>query len=86
MGINVAKSTVERYRPRVRKPPSPTWKAFLKNHVKDLISCDFFTVPTVTYKVVDVSIERLLELQIDNSLPVYVVLLRPLECVTMRNP
>jgi putative transposase len=23
----------------------------LKNHVKDLVSCDFFTVPTVTYKV-----------------------------------
>jgi putative transposase len=49
LGIDVAKSTVEKYRPKVRKPPSPTWKAFLKNHVKDLVSCDFFTVPTVTY-------------------------------------
>jgi putative transposase len=29
LGINVAKSTVEKYRPRVRKPPAPTWKAFL---------------------------------------------------------
>jgi putative transposase len=51
LGIHVAKSTVEKYRPRFRKPFSPTWKAFLKNHVKDLVSCDFFTVPTVTYKV-----------------------------------
>ncbi len=51
LGIHVAKSTVEKYRPRLRKLPSPTWKAFLKNHVKDLVSCDFFTVPTVTYKV-----------------------------------
>jgi hypothetical protein len=51
LGINVAKSTVEKYRPRVRKPPSPTWKAFLTNHVKDLVSCDFFTVPTATFKV-----------------------------------
>jgi hypothetical protein len=51
LGIHLAKSTVEKYRPRFRKPLSPTWKAFLKNHVKDLVSCDFFTVPTVTYKV-----------------------------------
>jgi putative transposase len=51
LGIHVAKSTVEKYRPRFRKPLSPTWKAFLHNHVKDLVSCDFFTVPTVTYKV-----------------------------------
>jgi hypothetical protein len=47
LGINVAKSTVEKYRPKVFKPSSPTWKAFLHNHVNDLVSCDFFTVPTV---------------------------------------
>jgi putative transposase len=33
IGIYVAKSTVEKYRPQDRKPPSPTWKAFLNNHV-----------------------------------------------------
>ena len=32
-------------------PPSPTWKAFLNNHVKDLVALDFFVVPTVTRKV-----------------------------------
>jgi hypothetical protein len=32
LGLNVAKSTVEKYRPRVRKPSSPTWKTFLTNH------------------------------------------------------
>jgi transposase InsO family protein len=37
--------------PKVLKPSSPTWKAFLHNHVKDLVSCDFFAVPTVTCKV-----------------------------------
>jgi putative transposase len=47
LGIDVAKSTVEKYRPRARKPSSPTWKAFLNNHVQDLVACDFFTVPTV---------------------------------------
>ena len=51
LGINVAKSTVEKYRLRSHKPPSPTWRAFLNNHVKVLVSCDFFTVPTVAYKV-----------------------------------
>src|SRR5215510_7667922 len=51
LGIEVAKSTVEKYRPRSRKPSSPTWKTFLNNHMQDLVSLDFFTVPTVTYKV-----------------------------------
>jgi hypothetical protein len=51
LGINVAKSTVETHRVRCRYPPSPTWKAFLQNHVKDLASIDFFVVPTVTHKV-----------------------------------
>ena len=52
LGIDVAKSTVEKYRVRSRKPPSPTWKAFLNNHVRDLVAIDFFVVPTVRNKVV----------------------------------
>jgi putative transposase len=56
VGINVAKSTVEQYRPRVRKPPSPTWKAFLNNHATDIVACDFFTVPTATFRVLFVFI------------------------------
>lgn len=56
LSIDVAKSTVEKYRPRVRKPPSPTWKAFLTNHVKDIVACDFFTVPTATFRVLFVFI------------------------------
>ena len=51
LGIHVAKATVEKYMVRSRKPPSPTWRAFLENHVKDLVSVDFFVVPTVTFKV-----------------------------------
>jgi putative transposase len=50
-GINVATSTVEKYCPRVHKPPSPTWKAFLNNHVADIVACDFFPVPTATFHV-----------------------------------
>jgi putative transposase len=51
LGINVAKSTVEKYRVRATRPPSPTWKAFLSNHMPTMVALDFFTVPTVTYKV-----------------------------------
>ena len=51
LGIDVAKSTVEKYRVRPRKPPSPTWKTFLQNHAQDLVAMDFFVVPTVIFKV-----------------------------------
>jgi putative transposase len=51
LGIHIAKSTVETYRPQATKAPSATWKAFLNNHVKDIVACDFFAVPTVTFRV-----------------------------------
>ena len=56
LGIQVAKATVEKYMVRARRPPSPTWRAFLDNHVKDLVSIDFFVVPTVAFKVLYVFI------------------------------
>ena len=49
LGIDISQPTVARYMVRHRKPPSPTWRAFLDNHVKELVSIDFFTVPTVTF-------------------------------------
>ena len=33
------------------KPPSQTWRTFLDNHIRSLVSVDFFTVPTVMFKV-----------------------------------
>jgi len=51
IGINLRKSTVEKYMARRRKPPSATWRVFLKNHVKDIIAVDFFVVPTVRNQV-----------------------------------
>jgi putative transposase len=51
LGIKVAKSTVDKYRVRSGKTPSPTWKAFLKNHVNDLVSIDFCIVPTIRFKL-----------------------------------
>ena len=56
LGIQVAKATVEKYMVRTRRPSSPTWRAFLDNHVKELVSIDFFVVPTVAFKVLYVFI------------------------------
>jgi hypothetical protein len=40
-------STVEKYIFCHRKPSSPTWKALLTNHVREIVAVDFFVVPTV---------------------------------------
>src|SRR6267378_2836882 len=47
LGIHVAERTVSRLLPKRRTPPSQTWRTFLTNHVRDLVSIDFFIVPTV---------------------------------------
>ena len=36
---------------RGRKPPSQTWRTFLENHIKSMVSVDFFTVPTIRFQV-----------------------------------
>ena len=51
LGIAVAQSTVARYLPRSRKPPSQTWRTFLTNHLAQTAALDFFTVPTATFRV-----------------------------------
>lgn len=42
---------MDKYRVRPGKPSSLTWRAFLKNHVTDLVSIDFFIVPTIRFKL-----------------------------------
>ena len=51
LGINVSETTVAKYMVRHRRPPSQTWRTFLSNHVKDLVSADFFVVPTATFRL-----------------------------------
>ena len=51
LGIDVAERTVSRLIPKRRTPPSQTWRTFLANHVRDLVSIDFFTVPTAGLRV-----------------------------------
>jgi hypothetical protein len=51
LGIEVAERTVSRLLPKRHTPPSQTWRTFLANHVRDLVSLDFFTVPTASLRV-----------------------------------
>jgi len=51
LGIVVAERTVSRLLPKRRTPPSQSWRTFLTNHVRDLVSIDFFTVPTAGLRV-----------------------------------
>ncbi len=51
LGYDVAKSTVAKYINRQPRPPSQTWRTFLTNHANQIVACDFFTVPTVTFQV-----------------------------------
>ena len=42
---------VAKYMIRRRKPPSVTWRAFLKNHIANIVATDFFVVPTVRNQI-----------------------------------
>src|SRR5262249_23347702 len=50
LGIDVSQATVAKYiaHPRHR-PPSQTWRTFLRNHIAQIVAADFFVVPTATY-------------------------------------
>jgi putative transposase len=65
LGIEISETSVAKYVLRHRKPPSQTWRTFLDNHVRNLgsvlicklghyrnlVSVDFFTVPTIRFQV-----------------------------------
>jgi putative transposase len=51
LGIEVSPATVAKYMVRNRRPPCQTWRTFLKNHLQDLASADFFVVPTATFRL-----------------------------------
>ncbi|MBA3443196.1 MAG: DDE-type integrase/transposase/recombinase [Pyrinomonadaceae bacterium] len=51
LGIEISERTVSRLMPKRRNPPSQSWRTFLDNHFNELVSIDFFTVPTATFRV-----------------------------------
>src|SRR3954449_9172216 len=56
LGIAISERTVSRILRKLRRPPNQTWKTFLHNHVGQIVSTDFFTVPTITMRVLFVFI------------------------------
>src|SRR5262245_12647967 len=56
LGVHVSERTVSRLlKPHTRRSPQ-TWKTFLRNHLASAASMDFFTVPTLTGRVLFVVI------------------------------
>jgi len=53
LGFEVSETTVTRWMRRVPRRPEPAerWLAFLRNHREAIAAMDFFTLPTLTFKV-----------------------------------
>jgi hypothetical protein len=51
LGYEVAELTVAKYMVRGRNPPSQGWRVFLNNHAREIVAIDFFTVPTVNFRI-----------------------------------
>ena len=56
LGITISESSISKYMVRHPQPLSQTWRTFLNNHSKQLVSVDFFTVPTALFQVLFVFI------------------------------
>jgi putative transposase len=51
LGFEVSPRTVRRYRDEVRRrPPSQSWRTFLRNHAPQIWAVDLFTVQTITMR------------------------------------
>ena len=51
LGVHVSERTVSRLLEPHTRPSPQTWKTFLTNHLASAASMDFFTVPTLTGRV-----------------------------------
>jgi len=49
LGFEVAESTVSKYMIKHRRPPSQTWRTFLRNHANAIAAIDLCVVPTLTF-------------------------------------
>ena len=56
LGIEVSEEPVSKYLVQLPKPPSQTWRTFLRNHVMALASIDFLVRPTATFRLLMVFI------------------------------
>ncbi len=69
LGFAVGQTTVAKYMAKRRRPPSQSWKTFLRNHAEGIAALDLFAVPTVDlrmlFALVVVAIDRRLMVMIN---------------------
>jgi hypothetical protein len=51
LGIELAQSTVAKYMARCRRPPSQSWKTFLRNHAAGIAAMDLLVAPTISSRL-----------------------------------
>jgi hypothetical protein len=53
LGFAISERTVARYLRRTQRPgdSAKQWLAFLRNHREAIVAFDFFTIPTVTFRL-----------------------------------
>ena len=53
LGFDISERTISRWMRRAPRDPEPAkrWLAFLRNHREAIAAMDFFTVPTITFRV-----------------------------------
>jgi putative transposase len=53
LGFDISERTISRWMRRAPTDPEPAkrWRAFLRNHREAIAAMDFFTVPTITFRV-----------------------------------
>jgi len=53
-GIAASNRSIRRYRPGPHRPPSPTWRTYLRNRAAAIRAADLFTVQTLTFQTLSV--------------------------------
>src|SRR6202158_3780973 len=56
LGVEVSQATVGRRMVRRQGPPSPTWRAFLRNQADGIAAIDMFVVVTAAFRLLYVSV------------------------------
>ena len=51
LGIAIGQTSVAKYMPRRRGPPSQGWRTFLRNHADGIAAMDLFVVPTISFRL-----------------------------------
>ena len=73
LGLNVAKSTVEKYMVKRSGPPSPEWAEFIRLQADGIMACDFFKIPTASFRcltgfvVMELGRRRILAIDVTSS-------------------